>query len=275
MEKEGKEIKKNTNDKKEVLKFDNVSLIYHTKDGETLALEDVNFSVYEKEFVAIVGPSGCGKTTILSLIAGILKPSSGHIYLDGHDVNEKKKTNEVDIGYMFQRDQLFDWRTIWKNVTIGIEIQKRKKDTELLKRVSNLIDKYGLGNFRNSKPTELSGGMRQRVALIRTLALDPKILLLDEPFSALDFQTRLNVCDNVSEIISNEEKTAILVTHDISEAVSLADRVIILSTRPGTVKKIVDIDLKEFGTPLKRRESKKAHDYFDEIWKELVIYDES
>lgn len=275
MEKEGKEIKKNTNDKKEVLKFDNVSLIYHTKDGETLALEDVNFSVYEKEFVAIVGPSGCGKTTILSLIAGILKPSSGHIYLDGHDVNEKKKTSEVDIGYMFQRDQLFDWRTIWKNVTIGIEIQKRKKDTELLTRVSNLIDKYGLGNFGNSKPTELSGGMRQRVALIRTLALDPKILLLDEPFSALDFQTRLNVCDNVSEIISNEEKTAILVTHDISEAVSLADRVIILSTRPGTVKKIVDIDLKEYGTPLKRRESKKAHDYFDEIWKELVIYDES
>lgn len=275
MEKEGKEIKKNTNDKKEVLKFDNVSLIYHTKDGETLALEDVNFSVYEKEFVAIVGPSGCGKTTILSLIAGILKPSSGHIYLDGYDVNEKKKTSEVDIGYMFQRDQLFDWRTILKNVTIGIEIQKRKKDTELLTRVSNLIDKYGLGNFRNSKPTELSGGMRQRVALIRTLALDPKILLLDEPFSALDFQTRLNVCDNVSEIISNEEKTAILVTHDISEAVSLADRVIILSTRPGTVKKIVDIDLKEYGTPLKRRESKKAHDYFDEIWKELVIYDES
>lgn len=275
MEKEGKEIKENTNDKKEVLKFDNVSLIYHTKDGETLALEDVNFSVYEQEFVAIVGPSGCGKTTILSLIAGILKPSSGHIYLDGHDVNEKKKTSEVDIGYMFQRDQLFDWRTIWKNVTIGIEIQKRKKDTELLTRVSNLIDKYGLGNFRNSKPTELSGGMRQRVALIRTLALDPKILLLDEPFSALDFQTRLNVCDNVSEIISNEEKTAILVTHDISEAVSLADRVIILSTRPGTVKKIVDIDLKEYGTPLKRRESKKAHDYFDEIWKELVIYDES
>ncbi len=275
MEKEEKEIKKNTNDKKEVLKFDNVSLIYHTKDGETLALKDVNFSVYEKEFVAIVGPSGCGKTTILSLIAGILKPSSGHIYLDGHDVNEKKKTSEVDIGYMFQRDQLFDWRTIWKNVTIGIEIQKRKKDTELLTRVSNLIDKYGLGNFRNSKPTELSGGMRQRVALIRTLALDPKILLLDEPFSALDFQTRLNVCDNVSEIISNEEKTAILVTHDISEAVSLADRVIILSTRPGTVKKIVDVDLKEFGTPLKRRESKKAHDYFDEIWKELVIYDES
>ena len=176
---------------------------------------------------------------------------------------------------MFQRDQLFEWRSIWKNVTIGIEIQKKKKDTELLNRVSNLIDKYGLSNFKNSKPSQLSGGMRQRVALIRTLALDPKILLLDEPFSALDFQTRLNVCDNVEEIISNEKKTAILVTHDISEAVSLADKVIILSTRPGTVKKVVDIDLKEFGSPLKRRESKKAHDYFDEIWKELVIYDES
>ncbi|MCI5797071.1 MAG: ABC transporter ATP-binding protein [Firmicutes bacterium] len=273
MEKEGKEIKENTNDKKEVLKFENVSLTYHTKDGETLALKDINFSVYEKEFVAIVGPSGCGKTTILSLIAGILQPSTGHIYLDGQDINEKKKSKDVDIGYMFQRDQLFDWRTIWKNVTIGIEIQKKKKDTELLNRVSNLIDKYGLGNFKNSKPTELSGGMRQRVALIRTLALNPKILLLDEPFSALDFQTRLNVCDNVSEIISNEKKTAVLVTHDISEAVSMADRVIILSTRPGTVKKIVEIDLKEYGSPLKRRESKKAHDYFDEIWKELVIYD--
>ncbi len=273
MEKEGKEIKENTNDKKEVLKFENVSLTYHTKDGETLALKDINFSVYEKEFVAIVGPSGCGKTTILSLIAGILQPSTGHIYLDGKDINEKKKSKDVDIGYMFQRDQLFDWRTIWKNVTIGIEIQKKKKDTELLNRVSNLIDKYGLGNFKNSKPTELSGGMRQRVALIRTLALNPKILLLDEPFSALDFQTRLNVCDNVSEIISNEKKTAVLVTHDISEAVSMADRVIILSTRPGTVKKIVEIDLKEYGSPLKRRESKKAHDYFDEIWKELVIYD--
>lgn len=273
MEKEGKEIKENTNDKKEVLKFENVSLTYHTKDGETLALKDINFSVYEKEFVAIVGPSGCGKTTILSLIAGILQPSTGHIYLDGKDINEKKKSKDVDIGYMFQRDQLFDWRTIWKNVTIGIEIQKKKKDTELLNRVSNLIDKYGLGNFKNSKPTELSGGMRQRVALIRTLALNPKILLLDEPFSALDFQTRLNVCDNVSEIIRNEKKTAVLVTHDISEAVSMADRVIILSTRPGTVKKIVEIDLKEYGSPLKRRESKKAHDYFDEIWKELVIYD--
>ena len=265
--------------RKEVLKFENVSLIYHTNEGETLALEDVNFSVYEKEFVAIVGPSGSGKTTILSLISGILKPSSGKILLDGKDINAESKALKVkrkeslsaDIGYMFQRDQLFEWRNIWKNVIIGIEIQKKKKDEELLGRVSGLLDKYGLKSFKNHKPSQLSGGMRQRVALIRTLALNPKILLLDEPFSALDFQTRLNVCDNVSEIISNEEKTAILVTHDISEAVSLADRVVILSSRPGTVKKIVEIDLKEFGSPLKRRESKKAHEYFDEIWKELVV----
>lgn len=267
--------------RKEVLKFENVSLIYHTNEGETLALEDVNFSVYEKEFVAIVGPSGSGKTTILSLISGILKPSSGKILLDGKDINAESKALKVkrkeslsaDIGYMFQRDQLFEWRNIWKNVIIGIEVQKKKKDEELLGRVSGLLDKYGLKNFKNHKPSQLSGGMRQRVALIRTLALNPKILLLDEPFSALDFQTRLNVCDNVSEIISNEEKTAILVTHDISEAVSLADRVVILSSRPGTVKKIVEIDLKEFGSPLKRRESKKAHEYFDEIWKELVVSD--
>ena len=266
------------NERKEILKFENVSLRYHTKEGETLALKDVNFSVYDKEFVAIVGPSGCGKTTILSLIAGILKPTEGKIFLDGKDINDssfKSKKNDIsnDIGYMFQRDHLFEWRTIWKNVIIGIELQKKKKDVELLNRVSDLLDKYGLGQFKNNKPSQLSGGMRQRVALIRTLALNPKLLLLDEAFSALDFQTRLNVCDNVAEIIENEKKTAILVTHDISEAVSLADRVIILSTRPGTVKKIVEIDLKEFGTPLQRRESKKAHTYFDEIWKELVIYD--
>ncbi|MBO4413004.1 MAG: ABC transporter ATP-binding protein [Clostridia bacterium] len=264
------------NKRREILKFENVSLRYHTKDGETLALKDVNFSVYEQEFVAIVGPSGCGKTTLLSLIAGILKPSEGKIYLDGKDIslykNKALQGENASLGYMFQKDQLFEWRNIWKNVTLGVELKKKKKDTQLLSRVENLLNKYGLGSFKKSKPSELSGGMRQRVALIRTLALNPTLLLLDEPFSALDFQTRLNVCDNVSKIISNEKKTAILVTHDISEAVSLADRVIVLSSRPGTVKKIVEINLKEFGTPLERRESKKAHEYFDEIWNELVIH---
>lgn len=268
-------------ERKEILKFDNVSLIYHTTKDEILALKNVNFSVHEGEFVAIVGPSGCGKTTLLSLISGILKPSKGQIFLDGKNIsepktkgkNKKNKTKEpAEIGYMFQRDQLFDWRTIWRNVTLGLEIQGRKNEEKILNKLNNLLDKYGLGNFKNKKPTQLSGGMRQRVALIRTLALNPKLLLLDEPFSALDFQTRLSVCNSVSEIIAEEKKTAILVTHDIAEAISMADRIIILTTRPGTVKRIVNVDLKKFGTPLQRRESKIAQQLFDEIWKDLIVY---
>lgn len=280
--------------RKEILKFENVSLTYHTKEDEILALENVNFSIYEGEFVAIVGPSGCGKTTILSLISGILKPSTGKIFLDGEEINKPKsftaksfkekfklkkqlqtnKSLEANIGYMFQRDQLFPWRTIWKNVTLGLEIQGRKNDPELAEKLNNLLTKYGLGPFKNKKPTQLSGGMRQRVALIRTLALNPKLLLLDEPFSALDFQTRLSVCDSVSEIISNERKTAILVTHDIMEAISMADRIIILTTRPGTIKKVVDVNLKHLGPPIKRRECEIARTMFDEIWKDLIVYNE-
>lgn len=281
-------------ERKEILKFSNVCLTYHTKTDEILALNNVNFSVKEGEFVAIVGPSGCGKTTILSLISGILKPTKGEIFLDGVDINAPKSSKETfknkflifkkrtkdeplnsNIGYMFQRDHLFDWRTVWKNVILGLEIQGRKKDEETLQKLDTLLIKYGLGPFKHKKPTQLSGGMRQRVALIRTLALNPKLLLLDEPFSALDFQTRLSVCDSVSEIISNEGKTAILVTHDIMEAISMADRIIILTTRPGTVKKIVDVDLKHLGPPIKRRESETAQNMFDKIWKDLIVYNES
>lgn len=264
--------------RKEILKFENVSLTYHTKTDEILALENINFSVYEGEFVAIVGPSGCGKTTLLSLISGILKPSSGKIYLDGKDIskakNKKEKQDGAEIGYMFQRDQLFDWRTIWKNVTLGLEIQGKKGNAEIENKLNNLLDKYGLGPFKNKKPTQLSGGMRQRVALIRTLALDPKLLLLDEPFSALDFQTRLSVCNSVSEIIEQEKKTAILVTHDIAEAISMADRIVILKARPGSVKRIVNVNLKHLGSPLKRRESELSTQLFDEIWKDLIVYDD-
>lgn len=266
--------------RKEILKFENVSLTYHTKDDEILALDNINFSIYEGEFVAIVGPSGCGKTTILSLISGILKPSQGRIILDGRNICEpkskikNKKQQNAEIGYMFQRDQLFDWRTIWKNVTLGLEIQGRKGDKIIEEKLSNLLDKYGLGPFKNKKPTQLSGGMRQRVALIRTLALDPKLLLLDEPFSALDFQTRLSVCDSVSEIIEDEKKTAILVTHDIAEAISMADRIIILKARPGSVKRIVNVNLRHLGSPLKRRESELSSQLFDEIWKDLIVYDD-
>lgn len=268
--------------RKEILKFENVSLTYHTKDDEILALDDISFSVYEGEFVAIVGPSGCGKTTLLSLISGILKPSQGRIILDGRNIcepkskekNKKQKQQNAEIGYMFQRDQLFDWRTIWENVTLGLEIQGRKGDKEIEEKLGKLLDKYGLGPFKNKKPTQLSGGMRQRVALIRTLALDPKLLLLDEPFSALDFQTRLSVCNSVSEIIEDEKKTAILVTHDIAEAISMADRIIILKARPGSVKRIVEVNLKHLGSPLKRRESELSSQLFDEIWKDLIVYDD-
>ena len=173
---------------------------------------------------------------------------------------------------MFQKDHLFDWLTIWKNVILGLEIQGKKNDKIMIDKLEALLTKYGLISFKNKKPTQLSGGMRQRVALIRTLALNPKILLLDEPFSALDFQTRLSVCDSVSEIIENEKKSAILVTHDIAEAISMADRIIILSARPSTVKKIVNVDLKNLGPPIKRRESSVARQMFDEIWKELINY---
>ncbi len=278
--------------RKEVLKFENVSFTYHTKQDEILALKNVNFTIYEGEFVAIVGPSGCGKTTILSLISGILKPSTGKILLDGKDVTKKEKTAlkkktktinfskknkdpmATEIGYMFQRDQLFDWRTIWKNVILGLELQKKTKDKKLIEKLDTLLTKYGLGSFKNKKPLQLSGGMRQRVALIRTLALEPKLLLLDEPFSALDFQTRLSLCDSVSEMIADEGRTAVFVTHDIAEAISMADRIIVLSSRPGTVKRIIDVNLKHIGKPLQRRESERARQLFDDIWKDLIIYNQ-
>ncbi len=241
-----------------ILKLTDVSLNYHSKKGETPALKNVSFEVNENEFIAIVGPSGCGKTTVLSLISGLLKPSSGTIV--NPDSNQ--------IGYMFQRDHLFEWRTIWQNVILGLEIQK-KKNQQNFDYIESLLTKYGLIDFKDKFPRELSGGMRQRVALIRTLALNPKVLLLDEPFSALDYQTRLNVCDDVSNIIASENKTAILVTHDISEAISMADKIIILTARPASVKKILSIDLKRYGTPFNRRECREFSKLFDEVWKDL------
>lgn len=248
---------------KKYLEFKNVSFNYFTKTNEIQALKDINFDIKENEFVSIVGPSGCGKSTLLSLISGLLKPTTGEILLNGEPIAN------ADIGYMFQRDHLFDWRTIYKNITLGLEIMKTDKDKQKLNNIDVLLKKYGLYEFKNSYPNELSGGMRQRVALIRTLATEPKILLLDESFSALDFQTRLKVCDDVADIIQKEKQTAILVTHDISEAISMSDRIVILSKRPATVKKIQTINLKEAGLPLKRREHKDFAKYFDMIWGEL------
>ena len=259
----------------EILNLENVDLIYHSLKGETKALSDINFKVNQGDFIAIVGPSGCGKTTILNMVAGILKPTNGKITLLNEELykdNAKKLNHNKNIGYMFQRDHLFEWRSIWKNVTLGLELNKKlsKEYLENQKNyVDSLLDKYGLKDFKNKKPRELSGGMRQRVALIRTLALNPKLLLLDEPFSALDYQTRLNVCDDVSRIISEENKTAILVTHDISEAISLANKIIILTKRPATVKDIVEVNLSHLGTPLQRRESPEFSGLFERIYKEL------
>ena len=253
----------------EILKFDNVTYFYQTKDDEIFALDNINFSVFEEEFVSIVGPSGCGKTTILSLIAGLLKPSSGNVYLDGSNKIDTKK-----IGYMFQRDMLFDWRSVWKNITLGLELQKPKNLDEKLQFAEELLKKYSLYNFKNKKPRSLSGGMRQRVALIRTLVMEPKLLLLDEPFSALDYQTRLSLCDDVYEIIKSEKKTAILVTHDITEAISMSDKIIVLSSRPARIKDEINLDL--IGeTPLKKREDSSFSGYFEKIWRELTNEEKS
>ena len=248
---------------KTLMNLENVGLMYQSKSGETEAVKNFNLEVSEGEFVAIVGPSGCGKTTILSVMSGILKATSGKVFALGKEISESK----AYIGYMFQRDELFEWRTVWQNIMLGLEL--KKVITEADKNYAkSLVEKYGLGDFIQKKPRELSGGMRQRVALIRTLVLKPQILLLDEPFSALDFQTRLSVCDDVSGIIKSEKKTAILVTHDISEAISMADRVVVLSKRPATVKKIFKIDING-KTPLEKRKDSKFSTIFNKIWREL------
>lgn len=250
----------------ELLHIDHISYTYHSLEGETPALFDVSFSVMEGEFVAIVGPSGCGKSTLLSLIAGLLTPSSGFIYINGKDI----KSSGKNIGYMLQKDHLLDWRNTLKNVTLGLEIQHKLSDNSYV-QINDLLNTYGLITFQKSYPSELSGGMRQRAALIRTLLLEPDILLLDEPFSALDYQTRLEVADDIWGIIRKEKKTAILITHDISEAISMADRVIVLSNRPGTVKSIIDIQLTlENRTPFAARSAPEFKEYFNLIWKELT-----
>ncbi len=243
---------------KEVLRFDNVSMHYHSKQGETVALENASFSVQEGEFVAIIGPSGCGKTTLLSLAAGLLTPTKGKIVTDG-----------CSFGYMLQKDELFPWRTIEKNLFLPLEI-KKSNDQKHRERVLALAEKYGLKQFLKNYPSSLSGGMRQRAALIRTLALNPDVLLLDEPFSALDYQTRLSVCDDVYKIIREEKKTALLITHDISEAISVADTIFVLSKRPAKIVAKHQLLFSE-SEPLKRRENKEFSRWFEVLWKELNV----
>lgn len=244
-----------------ILKINNISKIYHTKDGEINAIKNINLNVKENEFIAIVGSSGCGKSTLLSILSSLEKPSSGTF---------KFNKKNAKIGYMLQVDALFPWLTIFENAILGLKI--KKEDTkENINYVKELLYSYGLKDFINKYPNELSGGMRQRVALIRTLAIKPDILLLDEAFSALDYQTRLSVSEDVYKIIKKEKKTTIIVTHDLAEAISLADRIIVLSKRPAKIKKIYDIKLSSGDGPINKRKAQEFSIYYDSIWKDLDI----
>lgn len=241
----------------ELLTFHDVDYSYHSMQGETHAIDHMSFTVYNQEFLVIVGPSGCGKSTLLDLIAGQIHPEKGQIT----GVNDS-------IGYMLQKDHLFEWRTIEKNILLGLEIQK-KKNRENLALANALLKKYDLYDFRQKYPRELSGGMRQRAALIRTLVTSPELLLLDEPFSALDYQTRLQVADDIGRIIRSEKKTAILVTHDLSEAISMGDRILVLSARPAKVVREIRLDFAPSLSSIERRETDAFKRYFSELWKEM------
>ena len=249
----------------EILKVENLSKKYQNKEGEVQALKNINFRIKPGEFVSIIGPSGCGKSTLLSIIAGLEEKTTGKIYLEGKEINGVS----AEIGYMLQKDCLLEWRNILSNTMFGLEV-KGIKTKENHKYVESLLKKYNLYDFKNKYPSELSGGMRQRVALIRTLAIRPKILLLDEAFSALDYQTRIMVTNDIYTILKREKITALIVTHDISEAISMSDRILVLSNRPGTIKDIHKIDFETKNrTPLNTRENPKFSQYFNVLWKEL------
>ena len=227
----------------EIVKVVNLTKNFYTKEGEMEVLKNISFTLHEGEILSLLGPSGSGKSTILNILTNLLEPTSGEVSIKG------------TIGYMFQKDHLLEWRSIMDNITLGLEIMHKKNNKKSMERIERLLKTYGLWDFRNMYPKELSGGMRQRVALIRTLSVDPSILLLDEPFSALDYQTRLMVNDDVYKVIKNENKSVILVTHDISEAIAMGDKVAVLSKRPSTIKNTYDIDL----------------DYVDEIREQLPL----
>lgn len=243
------------------LQCQNVCFSYHNLSGETTALSNISFQIDKGEFISIVGPSGCGKSTLLSLIAGLNHPESGVITL--------ASSGNTKIGYMLQQDHLLEWRTIYKNIMLGPEISK-SVTFEKEQLAQSLLSDYGLSQFRDKKPGELSGGMKQRAALIRTMMLSPQLLLLDEPFSALDYQTRLMVSADIGRIIRKSGITAILVTHDLSEAIALSDRILILSKRPATIKKELPISLTMADDSLlAARNAPEFSNYFSILWKEI------
>lgn len=237
------------------LEFKNVYMSFCSNNIQLEVIKDITFTINEGEIVTFTGPSGAGKSTILNLISGLIKPTKGEISVNGK------------IGYMFQKDHLFEWKNIYKNVMLGLEIQGIKTP-ENIKAVERMLKEYDLWEFRHAYPSELSGGMRQRVALIRTLATKPDIILLDEPFASLDYLTKLKVSEDIYRIIKREKKTTIIVSHDVSEAISLSDRVFVLSFRPAIIKKEVNINM-DASTPLERRRVKEFQVYFDQIWRSL------
>ena len=246
--------------KNKVLEIVDLKKCFHSKDDSIVALDGIDFDVYKNEFISIVGPSGCGKSTILSILAGLYEKSDGQINLD----------KDISIGYMLQKDSLFSWRSVLDNCLIGLEVTNQMTD-ENKEYVLSLLQTYGLYDFNDKYPDSLSGGMRQRVALIRTLALKPDILLLDEAMSALDYQSRLAISDDIYRIIKNEGITAIMVTHDIAEAISMSDRIIVLTKRPGKIKKIYTVELSDKSTPINNRKCKEFSKYYDELWRDLDV----
>ncbi len=250
-----------------MVKLLDLGMKYVNRLGETSALAEVNFQVEPEEFVSILGPSGCGKSTVLSLIAGMLFPTSGKVLVDDAEV----AGTSARVGYMLQHDHLMEWRNIRSNTWLGLEVRgladlKHKQEAEAL------LIRYGLGDFLYRYPKELSGGMRQRAALVRTLALQPQLLLLDEPFSALDYQTRLNLEEEVARILKDEKKTVILVTHDIAEAIAMSDRILVMSARPGKIKAEYRIELSgKNGSPFAARQAPEFREYFREIWGHLEV----
>lgn len=245
-----------------ILQIENLRKIYHTKEKEILAVDNFSFKQNQGEFIAIIGPSGCGKSTILSILCGLEKQTKGKI----------KYKKDLKLGYMLQTDNLFEWRTIYKNCILGLELTNNlNKKTK--KYVNKLLDTYGLKEFKNSYPSNLSGGMRQRAALIRTLATNPDLLILDEPYSALDYQTALAVSNDVYQIIKKEKKSAIMVTHDISMAISMADKIIVLTDRPSKIKNIYEIKLTNKNNPIENRKAKEFAYYYDKIWKDLDYHE--
>lgn len=247
----------------DILIINNLTKKYQNLQGEVLAIKDLSLNVKDGEYVAIVGPSGCGKSSLLSILCGLEEKTNGNFIFPD--------TNRNKLGYMLQHDCLFPWLNILDNCLIGLKV-KNELTEENINYVLKLLETYGLKDFIKSYPNNLSGGMRQRVALIRTLAIKPDILILDEPFSALDYQTRLAVSDDVYKIIKQEKKTVIMVTHDLAEAISMADKIIVLSNRPATVKKTFDINLTNRSNPIENRKCREFSYYYQEIWKEIDFH---